>query len=110
MDIVDAALLVLIFLFYGVGDVATTLYGIHYCNMEEGNLVMKWLFGRDLRLYQSLLSKAVTLIGVLTIYYVSRVIYSTDTYQIVWWISAVAIIGQGVRVTFLNWRDIRAAQ
>lgn len=105
----DALLLLLILLFYGIGDVLTTLYGMKYHNMKEGNWVHNRTFGDTMRWYQSIGAKVVTIGLVLIIYFVARIQHSSDVYQVLWWVIALAIIGQGIRVSYLNWRVINRA-
>lgn len=110
MNALDLILLALIFLFYGVGDVVSTLYGMKFYDMNEGEYFHKKIFGEKMRWYQSIVAKIFMLSLVAFIYFVARVLYSSQTYQIVWWIIALAIIGQGFRVSYLNFRDIKKVQ
>lgn len=103
----DALLLLLIFLTYGVGDVVTTLYGMKYRGMKEGNRYMVYLFGDTFHWYESILAKSMTLILVLILYYVTRVWYSSLMYQIIWWFLSTIITIQGIKVSILNLKDIK---
>lgn len=107
---IDLIFLSLILIFYGIGDVATTLYGMKKYGLKEGNQIMTRIFGESFRWYESIEAKLVMLGGVSFIYYLSRVLYSSDVYQIIWWISASLIVLRGAQVTVQNWQDIQAAQ
>ena len=110
MEMLDAILLSLILLFYGVSDVGITLYGMKYHDMNEGNWIHHRLFGEKMRWYQSVGAKSIMLGFVFTIYYISRVQYTSKMYQILWWVVASAIVIQGLRVSYLNLQDIYTDQ
>jgi hypothetical protein len=109
-EFADFTLLLLIFLFYGVGDVVTTLYGMRKYDMSEANPITAHVLGATFPWYNSIALKLVTLVVVLLIYYISRVLYTSTLYQTLWWILALLILFRGFQVTVENWQNIRAAQ
>lgn len=107
--LLDTILLLLILVFYGVGDVATTLYGMKKYGLKEENSGMTYFFGEQFRWYESLFAKSVTLLGVVIIYLIARVWYTSWMYQALWWCIATLIILRGIQVSYFNWREIRGA-
>jgi hypothetical protein len=110
VEFLDLIILFSIFLFYGIGDVATTLYGMKKYDMKEGNAVMTRLLGEQFLWHESIIIKSITLALAFFIYYFSRIVYSSTLYQVVWWILGILIVIRGIQVTIQNWYDIQAVR
>lgn len=110
IELLDLIILFFIFLFYRIGDVATTLYGMRKYDMKEGNAVMTHLLGEQFPWYESIIIKSITLALAFFIYYFSRIVYSSRLYQMVWWILGILIVFRGIQVTIQNWYDIQAVR
>lgn len=110
VESLDLIILFSILLFYGIGDVATTLYGMKKYDMKEGNAVMTRLLGEQFLWHESIIIKSITLALAFFIYYFSRIVYSSTLYQVVWWILGILIVIRGIQVTIQNWYDIQAVR